>query len=79
MKNIRERLSVTKLVFFLVMLCLCIFTGYQIFTGQEIKNSLWENVVTVIISFYFWQKVWESKKDPLIDLDELKSEDNAKD
>lgn len=70
MKNILERLSVTKLVFLIVMVCLCVFTGYQIFTAQEIKNSLWENVVTVIISFYFWQKVWESKKDPLINLDE---------
>lgn len=69
MKNIRWRLSVTKLVFLIVMVCLCVFTGYQIFTAQEIKNSLWENVVTVIISFYFWQKVWESKKDPLINLD----------
>ena len=69
MKNIRWRLSVTKLVFLIVMVCLCVFTGYQIFTAQEIKNSLWENVVTVIISFYFGQKVWESKKDPLINLD----------
>ena len=76
MKNILERLSVTKLVFLIVMVCLCVFTGYQIFTAQEIKNSLWENVVTVIISFYFWQKVWESKKDPLINLDS-KKDDNG--
>ena len=74
MKNILERLSVTKLVFLIVMVCLCVFTGYQIFTAQEIKNSLWENVVTVIISFYFGQKVWESKKDPLINLDNDKDD-----
>lgn len=74
MKNIRWRLSVTKLVFLIVMVCLCVFTWYQIFTAQEIKNSLWENVVTVIISFYFWQKVWESKKDPLITLDDKDKE-----
>ena len=74
MKNIRWRLSVTKLVFLIVMVCLCVFTGYQIFTAQEIKNSLWENVVTVIISFYFWQKVGESKKDPLINLDDKDKE-----
>ena len=77
--KIREKLSVTKLVFLIVMICLCIFTGYQIRIGQEIANKLWENVVLMIVSFYFWQKVWESKKDPLVDLDELKSDDNAKD
>lgn len=52
------------------MICLCIFTGYQYYMGQELKNALWENVVTVIISFYFWQKVWESKRDPLVDNDD---------
>lgn len=57
MKDIRAKLSVTKLVFLIVMVSLCIFTGYQMRTGQEIKNALRENVVTVIISFYFGQKV----------------------
>ena len=73
MKEIRTKLSVTKLVFFLVMLCLCIFTGYQYRIGTEIPNKLRETVVTAIVSFYFWQKVGESKKDPLIDLDEFKN------
>ena len=67
MKEIRERLSVTKLVFLIVMLCLCVFTGYQYRIWQEITNKLRETVVTAIVSFYFWQKVGESKKDPLID------------
>ena len=49
------------------MICLCIFTWYQIFIGQEITNKLRETVVTALVSFYFWQKVWEAKKDPLID------------
>ena len=79
MKEIRTKLSVTKLVFFIVMLCLCIFTGYQYYIGQEIPNKLRETVVTAIVSFYFWQKVWESKKDPFIDLDSKESNDNAKD
>jgi uncharacterized membrane protein len=77
MKEIRTKISVTKLVFFIVMLCLCIFTGYQYRIGQEIPNKLRETVVTAIVSFYFWQKVWESKKDPLIDLTENKSDDNG--
>jgi len=61
------KMSITKLVFLIIMICLCVFTGFQIFTQQEVKNSLWENVVLMIVSFYFGQKVWESKKDPLID------------
>ena len=77
MKEIRTKISVTKLVFFIVMLCLCIFTGYQYRIGQEIPNKLRETVVTAIVSFYFWQKVWESKKDPLIDLTENKYDNNG--
>jgi hypothetical protein len=61
------KMSITKLVFLIVMICLCIFTGYQYFIGQEISIKLWETVVTAIVSFYFWQKVGEAKKDPLID------------
>lgn len=52
------------------MICLCIFTGYQYWIGQEITNKLRETVVTAIVSFYFGQKVWEAKRDPLIDNDE---------
>lgn len=49
------------------MICLCLFTGWQMYKGQEIKNGLRENVVLMIVSFYFWQKVGEVEKDPLID------------
>jgi hypothetical protein len=71
MKNIRWRLSVTKLVFLIVMVCLCVFTGYQIFTAQEIPNKLRETVVTACISFYFWQKTMQySQPDSLFKNDE---------
>ena len=63
-------ISITKLVFLIVMICLCIFTWYQYWIWQEISNKLRETVVTSIVSFYFWQKVWESKKDPLINNNE---------
>lgn len=56
------------------MICLCIFTGYQYWIGQEISIQLWETVVTAIVSFYFGQKVWEAKKDPLIDTDKYLDE-----
>lgn len=67
MKYFRCKVSVTKLVFLIVMICLCIFTGYQYLIWHEISIQLWETVVTAIVSFYFWQKVWEAKKDPLVD------------
>lgn len=54
-------------MFLIVMICLCIFTWYQYWIGKEISIQLRETVVTAIVSFYFWQKVWEAKKDPLID------------
>jgi hypothetical protein len=73
--NVLCKVSVTKLVFLIVMICLCIFTGYQYWNQVEISNKLRETVVTAIVSFYFGQKVWESKQDPLINNDE---ENNGK-
>ena len=63
-----KTMSVTKLVFLIVMICLCVFTWYQYYIWQEITIKLWETVVTAIVSFYFWQKVGEAKADPLIDM-----------
>ena len=57
------------------MICLCVFTGYQYWIWQEITIKLWETVVTAIVSFYFWQKVWEAKKDPLVDLSNNNKDD----
>lgn len=74
MKEIRTKLSVTKLVFFIVMLCLCIFTGYQYRVGQEIPNKLRETVVTALISFYFGQKTVQYDKPDSIFKDNEKRE-----
>ena len=69
----RENMSVTKLVFLEVMTILC-FLVVRVVTVQNIENELgktilnmFEFAVTSIISFYFWQKVGEAKKDPLIE------------
>lgn len=56
------------------MICLCIFTGYQYWIWQEITIKLRETVVTAIVSFYFWQKVWEAQRDPLINPDDKTDE-----
>jgi len=72
----RKTMSVTKLVFLIVMICLCVFTGYQYFIWQEITIKLRETVVTAIVSFYFGQKVWESKADPLLKYDKEEWKDD---
>lgn len=56
MKNFWCKISVTKLVFLITMICLCAFTGYQYVTGQEIKIQLRDNTVLAMIAFFFWQK-----------------------
>ena len=75
MRTFRENMSVTKLVFLEVMTVLC-FLVARVVTIQNVENeiaktilNMFEFAVTSIISFYFWQKVGEAKKDALIDND----------
>lgn len=65
MKSFRERMSVTKLVFLILTLVLSFQTIYL--TLNWIETSLFNNAMLMVISFYFGQKVWEAKSDPLID------------
>ena len=65
MRNFRERMSITKLVFLILTLVLSFQTVYL--TLNDTETSLFNNAMLMVISFYFGQKVWESKKDPLID------------
>ena len=65
MKNFREKMSITKLVFLILTLVLSFQTIYL--TLNWIETSLFNNAMLMVISFYFGQKVWESKRDPLID------------
>ena len=65
MKNFREKMSITKLVFLILTLVLSFQTVYLTLWG--IETSLFNNAMLMVISFYFGQKVWESKRDPLID------------
>ena len=65
MKNFREKMSITKLVFLILTLVLSFQTVYL--TLNQVETSLFNNAMLMVISFYFGQKVWESKKDPLID------------
>ena len=65
MKTFREKMSITKLVFLILTLVLSFQTIYL--TLNQVETSLFNNAMLMVISFYFGQKVWESKKDPLID------------
>ena len=65
MKNFLEKMSITKLVFLILTLVLSFQTVYL--TINWVETSLFNNAMLMVISFYFGQKVWESKKDPLID------------
>lgn len=65
MKNFIEKMSVTKLVFLILTLVLSFQTVYLTLNG--IETSLFNNAMLMVISFYFGQKVGESKLDPLVD------------
>lgn len=67
MKQFFVKMSVTKLVFLILTLVLSFQTVYL--TVNWIETSLFNNAMLMVISFYFGQKVWESKKDPLLDWD----------
>jgi len=68
MRTFREKMSVTKLVFLLLTLVLGFQTVYL--TLNWIETSLFNNAMLMVISFYFGQKVGESKADPLVDWDD---------
>ena len=61
-----KTMSVTKLVFLILTLVLGFQTVYLTLKGEE--TSLFNNAMLMVISFYFGQKVWEAKADPLIDM-----------
>ena len=67
MKNFRKSMSVTRLVFLILTIVLSFQTIYL--TLNWIETSLFNNAMLMVISFYFGQKVWKAKADPLIDSD----------
>ena len=77
MKNILERLSVTKLVFLMLALVLSFVTIWN--TVYWLDNKIFETIISMVFSFYFAQKwitydsvdsiVRQEKKDTLDDKD----------
>ena len=69
MKNFWERFSITKLVFLLVILSLCIFTWYYVFADLDDKSWVvvaFLSVALTITNFYFKDKNEKEFPDTLI-------------
>ena len=73
MKQFFVKMSVTKLVFLILTLVLSFQTVYL--TVNWVETSLFNNAMLMVISFYFGQKVWEVRSDPLV----TNSKENDKD
>lgn len=81
MKTFRERFSVTKLVFILIIVCLCVFTGYYIFSDIEDKTGVivaFLSVAMQITNYYFKDKKEKDFPDSLIEEDKSNLDDNRK-
>lgn len=82
MKTFRERFSVTKLVFILVIVSLCIFTGYYVFSDMEDKTGVivaFLSIAMTITNFYFKDKNSKEYPDSLVEKSDLEEDlDNNK-
>ena len=72
MKTFWERFSVTKLVFIIVIVSLCVFTGYYVFA--DIEDKTWVivaflSIAMTITNFYFKDKNAKDYPDSLIEKD----------
>ena len=70
MKTFRERFSITKLVFIIVIVSLCIFTGYYVFADLEDKSGVvvaFLSIAMTITNFYFKDKNSKEFPDSLIE------------
>lgn len=79
MKTFRERFSVTKLVFIIVIISLCVFTGYYIFADIEDKTGVivaFLSIAMTITNFYFKDKNSKEFPDSLIEEEKSDLETN---
>ena len=77
MKSLREKMSITKLVFLLIIICLCVFTGYYVFANIEDKTGVivaFLSVAMQITNYYFKEKNPKEYPDTLIKKTEEKSD-----
>lgn len=80
MKNFWERFSITKLVFLLVILSLCVFTWYYVFADLDDKSWVvvaFLSVALTITNFYFKDKNEKEFPDTLIKEDKSLDDNNV--
>lgn len=75
----RSNMSITKLVFLLMIVCLCVFTGYYVFSDTEDKTWVivaFLSIALTITNYYFKDKNSKEYPDSLVkkDLDPDKTE-----
>lgn len=80
MKNFWTKLSVTKLVFIIVILSLCVFTWYYVFADLEDKSGVvvaFLSIAMTITNYYFKDKNSKDYPDSLIKWEEDLSEEKT--
>lgn len=81
MKTFRERFSVTKLVFIIVIISLCVFTWYYVFANIEDKTGVivaFLSVAMQITNYYFKDKNSKEFPDSLIEEEKSDLDNNDK-
>lgn len=72
MKSFWEKMSITKLVFLIMIISLCVFTWYYVFMWEQSTEMVvaFISIATVITNYYFKDKDKKEYPDSLIkDLD----------
>jgi len=79
MKTFWERFSVTKLVFIIVIISMCIFTWYYVFADLDDKSGVvvaFLSIAMTITNFYFKDKNSKEFPDSLIEEEKSDLETN---
>ena len=73
MKSFWEKMSITKLVFFIMIISLCVFTLYYVFVWEQSTEMVvaFISIATVITNYYFKDKDRKEYPDSLVKGDDL--------
>lgn len=68
MKSFREKMSITKLVFLIMIISLCVFTWYYVFAWEQSTEMVvaFISIATVITNYYFKDKDRREYPDSLV-------------
>lgn len=72
MQNFWTKMSITKLVFLIVIISLCVFTGYYVFADIEDKTGVivgFLSIAMTITNYYFKDKNPKDYPDTLVKWD----------